>query len=128
MNFPALQFKRLMATLLPVSLIWVSIACVSICLNCCADEEIDCAIVLTNDCCAAEFTPITDCCQCPVPEQPKYALQKSVSYEQQGIVNGQALTPDNLMFSISSKKLIVQQDLPEISASPPVRQTYSLRI
>jgi hypothetical protein len=136
--------KRLMAVLLSASFVWAAMACVSLCLLHCSEEEI-CAMEISSESGRAVssdettssheselvYTDVDSCCEsdnCPIQPMPVCALQKSSSFEFQANNNYHiSIAPSGYL--TQSIGLEFSRDLiPHSSSDPPFERLCTLRI
>lgn len=135
--------KRSLAVLLSASFLWAAMACVSLCLLHCSEEE-DCAIEVSNESGRAVssettsshaselvYTEVDSCCEpscCPMKPMPVCALQKSSSFDFQANSDYQVSPILHPVSANSLSNYHSQRAILHSSSDPPFERLCMLRI
>jgi hypothetical protein len=135
--------RKLLAVLLSASFIWATMACVSLCLLHCSEEE-QCSTELSdksgksisfeNQSAQVDELVYTDsdsCCQtdcCPMKPLPVCTLQKSPSFDFQAYGDYQVLLVHSIISANSTLTNNAQYLIPCSSSDPPLKRLCTLRI
>jgi hypothetical protein len=125
------RVKPVLATLLPLLIVWVSVACLSICLDCCTEEEA--AAVAPGEESSAGITEIGigashEECRCPIPASPECALQKSYVYQAQANEENLALPVSTNLLNVSARLSIAKSGALTPTLKPPLQRLCVLKI
>jgi hypothetical protein len=134
--------RWVLAVLVSSSFIWTAMACVSLCLLHCSQEECAIEVSATHDKTisfesesshAGELicTDADTCCQpdcCPMKPLPVCALQKSASFDFQAHNDYQILFINSVVQANSTCINNLQYLIPRSSSDPPFERLCTLRI
>jgi hypothetical protein len=135
--------KRLMAVLLSANFVWAAMACVSLCLLHCSEEEV-CALEISDESgrtVSSEttssheselvYTDVDSCCEtdnCPIQPMPVCALQKSSSFELQANNDSPILFAPSRYLTRSTRLELSRDLILHSSSDPPFKRLCTLRI
>jgi hypothetical protein len=122
------RFKILLATLLPLMFLWVPVACLSICMDGCRDEEEVGTITSSDEPRKIDIKASSDDCHCPIPQSPECALQKSYAYEAPANGDAQTVNLNNVFFNPGITSHIANSTASTIILKPPLKRLCALRI
>ncbi len=118
-----LAYKRLIAVLLPLSFLWITVACVSICEQ--ESVETPAQIVVA---CSVELDGIRDCSGCPFSFFPKATAQERAKFVLD-LESTSVLVPEPPSFHYSNQSNVTYWLSGQPGAlSPPFKHLSALRI
>ena len=120
----------MLAALLPLLFVWVSAACLSVCLDGCAEEEAT-AMSLPSSCAELSKVGIGEAhedCLCPIPDSPECALQKSYVYPALADEGHSALTVSSSPVNLAAGLALATSGALTPILKPPLQRLRVLRI
>ena len=125
------RVKTVLAALLPLLFVWVSAACLSICMDGCVEEE-ETPLFLAPASSArsieAGIGAAHEDCLCPIPDSPECALQKSYVYPVQADEGHPALTDSASPLITSAGLCLATSGALTPVLKPPLQRLPVLRI
>ena len=123
MKLTHLAIQRTVATVLSASVVWLMVACLSLCSSHCAESEETCSVMAPVEIDAAHET---DCC--PITSAPVSLKPERLSLNLQATNAGQAVVTSAAQSFNASFPLTARIEVPYPSSSPPLLQSCVLRI
>lgn len=137
-----LRFQKTLAALLPLMFIWVSVACLSICMGCEAPEAAGASLLSESPtacgaACAAECEGDSGGAPsvaspgerfCPIPDTPDGALHRNYAYETKANGGGHALPASGLVSAFVVTSQAPSSFTSTVILKPPLERFGVLRI
>jgi hypothetical protein len=123
MRLSCIQLKKLIATVLPLSFLWMFVACVSICVRESTEGLGHNSVTLPT-----EMRDASDCHGCPLTPVPKAIIPERTIHPsdlQTPVLVSCAMFPVD---SVTSGAALVSQQRRMASVSPPLERLPALRI
>ena len=137
-----LRFQKPLAVLLPLMFIWVSVACLSVCMDCGARGERGVNVLSESpaecgDDCAAECEDDSGATPsvasqgerfCPIPDTPDSALHRNYAYETKSNGGGHALPASGFVSAFVVTLHTSSSFTSTVILKPPLERFGALRI